>query len=80
MADGELNDFTRRTEADKVLYNKAFNISKNKKYYDYQCGIASMLYKFFDKKPLEVLLKMRICRISSKNYTNQLLQNLKNKK
>ena len=80
MADGELNDFSRRTEADKVLHNKAFNIAKNKKYYDYQCGIASMFYKFFDKKPLEVLLKMRVCRISSKNYTNQLLQYLKNKK
>ena len=29
---------------------KAFNIAENPKYDEYQQGIASMVYKFFDKK------------------------------
>ena len=34
-----------------VLRNKAFNIAKNPKCDKYQRGLASMVYKFFDKKP-----------------------------
>ena len=30
--------------------NKAFNIAKNPKYDGYKRGLASMVYKFFDKK------------------------------
>ena len=36
--------------ADKVLRNKAFNIAKDPKYDGYQRGLASMVYKCFDKK------------------------------
>ena len=43
-------DLTKRTVADKILRNKAFNIAKNQKYDGYQRGLASMVYKFFDKK------------------------------
>ena len=39
-----------KTATDKVLKNKAFNIAKNPKYDGYQRGLASMVYKFFDKK------------------------------
>ena len=35
---------------DKVLRDKAFNIAKNRKYDGYQRGLASMVYKFLDKK------------------------------
>ena len=38
------------TPADNVLRDKAFNIAKNPKYDGYQRGLASMVYKFFDKK------------------------------
>ena len=38
------------TASDKVLREKAFNIAKNPKYDGYQRGLASMVYKFFDKK------------------------------
>ena len=31
------------------MRDKAFNIAKNPKYDGYQCGLASMVYKFFDK-------------------------------
>ena len=43
-------DLTKRTVADKILKNKAFNIAKNPKYDRYQRGLASMVYTFFDKK------------------------------
>ena len=43
-------DLINRTEADKVLRDKAFDIASNPKYDGYQRGLASMVYKFFDKK------------------------------
>ena len=50
VAHGDFKDLKRRTAADKVLRDKAFNIAKNPKYDGYQRGLASMVYKFFDKK------------------------------
>ena len=41
---------TNRTEADKVLRDKAYDIASNPEYDGYQRGLASMVYKFFDKK------------------------------
>ena len=43
-------DFAKTTASDKALRDKAFNIAKNPKYDGYQRGLASMVYKFFDKK------------------------------
>ena len=46
----DFKDLARRTPSDKVLKDKAFNIAKNPKYDGYERGLASMVYKFFDKK------------------------------
>ena len=43
-------DLVKRTQSDKILRDKAFNIAKNPKYDGYQRGLASMVYKVFDKK------------------------------
>ena len=43
-------NLTKRTIADKILRDKAFNIAKDTKYDRYQRGLASMVYKFFDSK------------------------------
>ena len=43
-------DLTKRTVADKILKNKAFDIAKDPKYNGYQRGLASMVYNFFDSK------------------------------
>ena len=43
-------DLINRTEADKVLKDKAYNIASNPEYDGYQRGLASIVYKFFDKK------------------------------
>ena len=49
MAYRDFKDLKRRTFSHKILRDKAFNIAKNLKYDGYQQGIASMVYKFFDK-------------------------------
>ena len=49
MAYRDFKDLASRTAADKVLRDKAFNIAKDPKYSGYQGGLASMVYKLFDK-------------------------------
>ena len=46
----DFTDLAKRTVSDKVLRDKAFSIAKSPKYDGYQTGLASMVYKFFDKK------------------------------
>ena len=45
-------DLINRTNSDKVLRDKAYDIASNPKYDGYQRGLASMVYKFFDKKSI----------------------------
>ena len=60
MAYGDFKDLTRRRTSDKILCYKAFNIAKDPKCDGYQHGLASMVYKFFDKKHPVEQLKMKI--------------------
>ena len=78
MAYGDFKDLYRKTLADKVLSDKAFNLAKDPKYDGYKRLLASLVYKSFDKKLLVVALKMKIFLIKNwwKNYTNQLLETL----
>ena len=46
----DFKDLTKRTAADKVLRDKAFKIASDQKCDGYQRGLASMVYRFFDKK------------------------------
>ena len=50
MAYGGFKDLAKKTASDKVLRDDTFNIAKNPKNDEYQIGLASMVYKFFDKK------------------------------
>ena len=45
-------DLINRAATDKVLRDKAYDIASNPKYDGYQRGLASMVYKFFDKKSM----------------------------
>ena len=49
MAYGKSKDLAKRTQSDKFLSDKALTIASNPKYDGYQRGLASMVYKFFDK-------------------------------
>ena len=46
----DYKDLANRTQADKVLKDRAFETAGDPKYDGYQRGLASMVYKFFDKK------------------------------
>ena len=50
MAYNKFKDLGKRTQSDIVLKNEAFKIPSNPKHNGYERGLASMVYKFFDKK------------------------------
>ena len=50
MAYGKSKDLAKRTQSVKALRDKAFKIANDPKHDGYQRGLASMVYKFFDKK------------------------------
>ena len=72
MAYGDFKDLIRIATSDKILCNKVFNIAKNLKYDGYEPRFATMVSKFFDKKLLAVVLKIRIYQNNDqqKSYTN----------
>ena len=51
-------DLTKRTVADKILKNKAFDIAKDPKYDGYQRGLASMVY-FLTQKSLRLIKNLK---------------------
>ena len=50
MAYGKSKDLAKRTQSDKLLRDNAFKILSDPKYDGYQRGLASLVYKFFDRK------------------------------
>ena len=50
MAYWKTKDLVKRTQSDKVLKDKVFKTASDPKYDGYLRGLASMVYKFFDKK------------------------------
>ena len=50
MGYGKSKDLAKRTQSNKVLRDKACKIESDPKYGVYQRGLASMVYKLFDKK------------------------------
>ena len=50
MAYEDFKDLPKRTASDKVLHGEAIHIPKNPKYDGYQRGLASVVYKCFDKR------------------------------
>ena len=63
MAYGKSKDLVKTNQSDKVLRNKAFKIGSDPKYYGYQRGLASMVYKFFDKNPLHLINLVKVVSI-----------------
>ena len=68
-------DLARRADSDKVLRDKAFNITRNLKYDGYQRGLGSMI--FLIKNPQVVSLNLFQINNLQMNVINQLLNNLK---
>ena len=73
MTYGDFKDLNRIIFANKVLCDKAFNIAKDPKYDGYQCGLASIVYEFFNEKLLVVLKRIsrRIAQPIIKNFNKR---------
>ena len=82
MAYGDFKDLARRTASDKILRDKAFNIAKNPKYDGYQRGLASMVYKFFDKslKGSDVNIPLEFNEQLTKELHKQIIRNFRKRK
>ena len=50
MVYGKSKNLAKRTQSDKVLRDEAFIIASDPKSDGYQRALASIVYKFFDKK------------------------------
>ena len=50
LAYGKSKDLAKRTQSDKVLRDKTYKIASGPTYDDYQTGLGSTGYKFFEKK------------------------------
>ena len=50
LAYSKSKDLVKRTQSDKALRDKAFNIASDPKYDSYQRGLASIIYKSFWQK------------------------------
>ena len=77
-------DLINRTEADKVLSDKAYDIVSNPEYDGYQRGLASMVYKFYNKKsmgsgiPSSSILADKLHKPVIKNFNKKkYIRNLK---
>ena len=78
MAYSKSKDVANRTQSDRLLIDKPFKIASDPKYDSCQRGLASMVYKFFDKKP-SVLLHSQIIN-SQMNFIKRILENSRNEK
>ena len=67
MAYNKYKDLKGRTQSDVVLKNKVFKIATNPKYDGFQRALASMVWKFFNKRSKKVL--------SGSGIENQTLAN-----
>ena len=65
-------DLINRTKSDKVLRDKAYDIASNPEYDGYQRGLASMVYKFFDKKSMGSGIKKDTTKSSSLILADEL--------
>ena len=80
MAYAKSKDLVKRTQSDKVLRDKAFKIASNPKCDGYQRGLASMVYKFFDKKSEGSAITNELNYQLANELHRPIIENLKKEK
>ena len=80
MVYGKYKDLTKRTVSDKFLRDKAFKIASNPKYDGYERGLASMVYKFFDKKSNVSDIKSMSNQQLADEFHKPIIRNFKRRK
>ena len=80
MAYGDFKDLKRAS--DYILKDKAFNIAKNPKCDGYQRGLASMVFKLFDKKSTGsgVSVKLELNEQLAKELNKPIIRKFKKRK
>ena len=78
MAYGKSKDLAKRTQSDKVLRDKAFRIASDAKFDSYQRRLASMVFKFFNKKSSGGAINFNVN--SQMNFISRLLKNSRKEK
>ena len=76
---GDFKDLNRRTDSDKLLHDKAFDIAKNPKYEKYQHGIALKVYKnenITNKKLADGLHKPMIRKFNKRKVHSSFIDNI----
>ena len=68
-------DLINRTKSDKVLRDKAYDTASNPEYNGYQIGLASMVYKLFDKKSMGSGIAKDMTKSSSLKRSSLILAN-----
>ena len=63
MAYGDFKDLPRRTAFNKMFYHKALNIAKNLKHDGYQRRLAKMVYNFFLRSLVALILQVMLLKI-----------------
>ena len=79
MLYGKSKDLARRTKSDKDLRDKVFKIASDSKCDGYQRGLASMVYKFFDKRSSGSGITESNYQLADE-FQKQLLENLRKEK
>ena len=81
MAYGRSKNLVKRTQSDKVLRDKAFQIASDLKYDGYQRRLVSMVYKFFlIKRLVKVVWLLNQINNWQMNFIGRLLENSRDKK
>ena len=82
MAYNKYKDIKGRTQSDIVLKNKAYKIATNPKFDSFQRALASMVWKFLNKRSKKILFKGSGIENQqlAENFTNQSLESLKEEK
>ena len=76
---GDFKDLNRRTDTDKLLHDKAFDIAKNPKYEKYQHGLALKVYKnenITNKKLADELHKPMIRKFNKRKVHSSFIDNI----
>ena len=68
MVYGKSKGLVKIIQPDKFLKDRAFEIASNPKYDGYQRGLASMVYKFFDKKSASLNKSIESGIINKRSY------------
>ena len=80
MVYGKSKDLAKTTQSDKVLRDKAIKSASDPRYDGYQRGLASIIYRFFDKKSIGSGVDAKTnCHFADELH-NQIIRKFKRRK